>query len=81
MMILKTLAVFTFICGVFAFGMSFHNIDLAFNAAGGAIDVNGFGYMQTIPQMYLNGITGILISATTMIFGFSLLFLVKERTL
>lgn len=78
---LKTLAVFTFICGVLAFGMSYHNIDLAFNASHGTIDTNGFGFVQTIPQMYLNGITGILISATTMIFGFSMLFFVKEGRL
>lgn len=75
---IKTLAVFLFITGVFIFGMSYHNIDLAVNAMNGTVDTNGFGYIQTPAQMYTNGLSGLGISAVMMMAGFAALFGVKD---
>jgi hypothetical protein len=60
--------------GVYIFGMSYHNIDLAVNMSNGAIDTNGIGYQQDKTTMYVNGMTGLSISMVSMIFGFTMLF-------
>jgi hypothetical protein len=76
---IRTIAIFIFIVGVYIFGMSYHNIDLAVNAVNGSIDTNGFGYSQDLKQMYLNGMMGMNISAVSMISGFALLFGVRDK--
>jgi hypothetical protein len=76
---IRTIAIFIFIVGVYIFGMSYHNIDLAVNAVNGSIDTNGFGYSQDLKQMYLNGMMGMNISAVSMISGFALLFGLRDK--
>jgi hypothetical protein len=51
-----------FIVGTFIFGMSYHNVDLAYNNRYGTLDMNGFGYIQNRDTMYMNGMSGITIS-------------------
>jgi len=74
MMIRTIIAVSFFMFGIFIFGMSYHNIDLAFNMAYGAIDINAYGYLQDRVIMHLNGLAGMNISAILLILGFTLLF-------
>jgi hypothetical protein len=76
--LIKTIAIFLFIVGVFIFGMSYHNVDLAVNAVNGSIDINGLGFVQNQVQMYINGMSGMVISVVMMIGGFTMLFNVKE---
>lgn len=45
-----------FIIGILIYGYGFHNVDLAFNAEYGAIDVNAYGYLQNRETMHLNGL-------------------------
>ncbi len=71
---MNTLAIGVFICGLFVFLSSFHNMDLAWNADSGCIDTNGFGYRQSPEQMYMNGASGINVGAVMMVAGFLLLF-------
>jgi uncharacterized alpha/beta hydrolase family protein len=78
-MMLKTIAIFIFSVGVFIFGMSYHNIDLAVNAQNGLIDTNGLGFTKDLPTMYNNGMSGMVISMIMMIGSFSMLFGIKER--
>lgn len=70
---MNTLAVGVFICGLFVFLSSFHNVDLAWNADSGCIDTNGFGYQQSPEQMYMNGASGLNVGAVMMVAGFLML--------
>lgn len=75
---IKAIALFMFLCGIFIFGMSFHNIDLSVNMKAGGIDVNAVGYVQDALTMYLNGMTGMGFSIVLMIGGFTALYQSKE---
>lgn len=67
---IRTIAFLVFIFGVFIFGMAYHNIDLAVNAAAGSLDINGWGYQQDKTKMYQNGMSGLTVSVVMLIGAF-----------